>query len=202
MASLIRQSGDDPGDMIELKPGVNRFGAGKDCDFIVDSSSVSSVHCDILVDKTGITVRDLDSENGTFVDEQPVSESRVGKGQTLRLGELRLLVADDTLRPTETPAGPKVPAPTPTYCKKHPDTEVSFHCPKCQTLMCIHCVHVLKVHRGHGLCLCPTCSHECESLMAKDTRELGQMIDQLVMVRNAFAPRPHRRPRPAPSETV
>lgn len=202
MASLMRQSGDDPGDLIELKPGVNRFGAGKDCDFIVDSSRVSEAHCDILVDQTGITVRDLDSLNGTFIDETPVAECRVRKGQTLRLGDLRLLVVDDTLRPTEKPASSGQVSSGPTYCAKHPDTEVSFHCPECRTLMCIHCVRVLKIHGGHGLCLCPDCSHECESLVAKDTRELNQMIDQLVMVRNAFAPRPHRHPRPAPSETV
>lgn len=201
MASLIRQSGDDPGDVIELKPGVNRFGAGGDCDFIVDSSSVSKAHCDLLVDEMGITVRDLDSLNGTFVNENPVAESRVLVGQTIRLGDVRLLVADDKLRPAPVSGASAAQQPRVTFCPTHPDTEVSFHCPECKTLMCVHCVHVLKVHGGHGLCLCPVCSHECESLVVKDTRELGQMIDQLVMVRNAFAPRPHRQTPQTPSET-
>lgn len=202
MASLIRQSGDDPGDVIELKAGVNRFGTGEECDFIVDHSSVSQAHCDLFVDETGITVRDLDSQNGTFVNENPVAEVRVLVGQTLRLGEVQLLVADDRLQSANTTSHSDGPVRQVTYCATHPETEVSFHCPHCKLLMCIHCVHVLKVRKGHGLCLCPHCSNECEALLAKDTRELDQMIDQLVMVRNAFGPRPHRPTPPSPSETI
>lgn len=202
MASLIRQSGDDPGDVIELKPGKNRFGTGEDCDFIVDHSSVSEVHCDLIVDEVGLTVRDLDSQNGTFVNESPVAESKVLVGQTIRLGEVRLLLADDEMVTHKTTQELRVAVAKVSYCTKHPDSEVAFHCPQCGSMMCVHCVHVIKVHKGHGLCLCPHCSHECESLLAKDTRELGQVIDQLVMVRRAFAPRPHRNSPPTPSESV
>lgn len=192
MASLIRQSGDDPGDVIELKPGVNRFGTGEDCDFVVDHSSVSEVHCDLILDEEGLTVRDLDSQNGTFVDESPVAESRVLIGQTIRMGEVRLQVADDKLHSAKSTQELRTAATSVRYCARHPDSEVAFQCPNCNALMCIHCVHVIKVQKGHGLCLCPHCSHECESLLAKDTRELKEVIDQLVMVRRAFAPRPHR----------
>lgn len=192
MASLIRQSGEDPGDVIELKPGVNRFGTGENCDFIVDHSSVSEVHCDMIVDEDGLTICDLDSQNGTFVDETPIAESKVRIGQTIRLGEVLLLVADDKLGSPKSTQELRTAAATTTYCEKHPDTEVSFYCPHCDKLMCVHCVHVLKVHAGHGLCLCPVCSRPCESLVAKNTRELNQVIDELVMVRRAFAPRPRR----------
>lgn len=201
MASLIRQSGDDPGDVIELKPGVNRFGTSNDCDFLVDSSSVSATHCDLIVDENGLTVRDLDSQNGTFVNESPVAESRVLIGQTIRLGDVRLLVADDKMDSMKSTQELRAGLARVSYCSKHPEVEVSFHCPNCGATMCVHCVHVLKVKQGHGLFLCPHCSHQCESLLAKDTRELGQMIDQLVMVRRAFAPRPRRESPPTASET-
>jgi transcription elongation factor Elf1 len=189
MASLIRQSGEDPGDIIELKPGVNRFGTGENCDFIVDHSSVSSEHCDLVVDEAGITVRSLDPGKATFVDDRPVTQWHARVGQTIRMGEVRLLVADDQL--PDAAAGSHSQTPAVRYCAKHPGIEVSFHCPHCDLWMCIHCVHVLKVHHGHGLCLCPKCSNRCESLLTKNTRELGQVIDQLVMVRNAFGPRSH-----------
>jgi len=202
MASLIRQSGDDPGDVIELKAGVNRFGTGEDCNFLVDHSSVSEIHCDLIVDEEGLTVRDLDSQNGTFVNESPVAESKVLIGQTVRLGEVRLLVADDKLDTNKTTQELRAAVAKISYCAEHPQAEVAFHCPQCGATMCAHCVHVIKVQRGHGLCLCPHCSHQCESLLAKDTRELGQMIDQLVMVRRAFAPRPHRQNPPTPTESV
>jgi len=201
MASLIRVSGEDPGDVIRLQPGVNRFGTGEECDFIVDHSSVSAAHCDMIVDDEGLVVRDLDSQNGTFVDEDPVAESKVLIGQTIRLGEVRLLVADDTLDSAKTTQELRVAAVTVTYCEKHPDTEVTFHCPHCDKWMCVHCVRVLKVQGGRGLCLCPDCSHQCESLATKDTRELNRMIDELVMVRRAFAPRPRRESPPKPSDS-
>jgi predicted component of type VI protein secretion system len=202
MASLIRQSGEDPGDIIQLRDGVNRFGTGEDCDFLVDHSSVSEVHCDLIVDEDGLTVRDLDSQNGTFVDESPVAESKVLIGQTIRLGEVRLLVADDKPHSAKSTQELRVAAVSARYCPQHPDSEVAFQCTHCGAVMCVHCVHVIKVRKGHGLCLCPHCSHECESLLAKDTRELGQMIDQLIMVRRAFAPRPHRHQPRTPSESV
>jgi transcription elongation factor Elf1 len=133
------------------------------------------------------------------VDERPVEECRVLVGQIIRMGEVRLLVADDTLPEMASELRLGSPPPAPRYCAKHPDTEVAFHCPHCDLWMCIHCVHVVKVHHGHGLCLCPECSNRCESLLTKNTRELGQVIDQLVMVRNAFGPRDHRSPPPPPS---
>lgn len=202
MASLIRQSGDDPGDVIELKPGINRFGTGENCHFLVDHSSVSDPHCDLIVDENGLTVRDLDSQNGTFVDESPVAEAKVLIGQTIRIGEVSLLVADDKMDVMKSTQELRTGLANISYCSKHPEVEVAFHCPGCGATMCVHCVRVLKLHKGHGLVLCPHCSHECESLVAKDTRELGQMIDQLVMVRRAFAPRPRRESPPAPSETT
>ena len=202
MASLIRQSGDDPGDVIHLRPGVSRFGTGKDCDFIVDHSSVSEEHCDMLVDEDGLTIRDLDSQSGTFVDESPVAESKVLIGQTIRMGELVLLVADDKMHSAKSTQELRTAADSVRYCPQHPDSEVAFRCTHCAAVMCIHCVHVIKVQKGHGLCLCPHCSHACEALIAKDTHELNQVIDQLVMVRRAFAPRSHRTAPPTPSESV
>jgi len=196
MASLIRKSGDDPGDVIELKPGVNRFGTGEDCDFIVDHSSVSPVHCDLVVDERGIVVRSLDNDRGTFVDEKRVTESKATVGQIIRMGEVRLMVAEDTLQTGRPHPVSAAATPTVTHCSKHPDAEVAFHCTRCDTWMCIHCVHVLKVHGGHGLCLCPECSNPCQSLIAKNTRELGQVIDQIVMVKNAFGRDFHFTPRP------
>ena len=202
MASLIRISGDDPGDVLELRSGVNRFGTGESCDFIVDHSSVSLSHCDLVVDKEGLLVRDLGAPSGTLVDGQPVDEKLVKVGQVIQMGELKLLVTDDKPKPRRKPAQALSALPAEPRCRNHTDSEAIFRCAHCDLLWCIDCVHVLKVHGGHGLCLCPECSRPCQTLLAKDTRELGQLIDELVMVRNAFGPRPQRDGRPQPSDSV
>lgn len=199
MAKLIRQTGDDPGDIIKLKPGRNRFGTSEDCDFIVDHSSVSPSHCELTVDHRGLNVCDLDSANGTFVDEVPVSEMQVVVGQVIRMGEVQLKVSDVRLASATTPLPVQSPLAKPASCPQHPNSELSFRCSHCGVSMCTHCVHVLKVHAGHGMFLCPHCSHPCESMSDKDTRELATMVDHLVMVRRAFAIRP-RKPRPAPED--
>lgn len=202
MASLIRISGEDPGDVIELQTGENRFGTGKSCDFIVDHSSVSLSHCDLVVDETGLTVRDLGAPNGTLVDGKPITEARVKIGQVIQMGELQLLVADDRPRAPRKYGSAMRPLPAEPRCREHSDSEATFRCVHCEILWCVDCVHVLKVHGGHGLALCPECSRPCETLLAKDTRELGRMIDELVMVRNAFGPRPQRDHPRQPSDSV
>lgn len=194
MAKLIRQTGDDPGDVIELKAGVNSFGTSNECDFIVDHSSVSPYHCELIVDKLGLTVRDLNSLNGTFVDESPVAETHVRVGQTIRMGEVELLLADDKLAATRRLDGSltqKLP-----YCARHPDKRAAFRCPDCGAVMCVHCVHVIKLQGGSGMFLCPRCSKPCESLRPMDDKARAKMIDQLSMVRTLFAPRSSRPDRP------
>src|SRR5437870_13106690 len=76
----------------ELGPGFNTLGRNPTNDFRVHDVTVSSFHCEIVVSEESILVRDLGSTNGTYIDGQPVQETRITSGQILRLGsaELRL----------------------------------------------------------------------------------------------------------------
>jgi DNA-binding winged helix-turn-helix (wHTH) protein len=72
----------------------------------VDGPGVSRRHARVLVRAGRATLEDLDSKNGTFVDGERVSSSRVLRdGALIRLGRRASLVfRDDAADPTETEA--------------------------------------------------------------------------------------------------
>jgi hypothetical protein len=66
-----------------LRSGTQALGRSRTCDIsFPDDSNVSRRHCAVTVDGSGVTIEDLGSSNGTYVD-----------GRRLRLGE-RVHVGD------------------------------------------------------------------------------------------------------------
>src|SRR4051812_47135548 len=62
-------------------------GRTSQCDLQLDDPSVSRRHCTIELDASGLLrVRDLESANGTFVNERPVKEASARPGDLIRLG--------------------------------------------------------------------------------------------------------------------
>ncbi len=86
---------------IELKEGTNHLGRSDATDFKIADSSVSSSHCHILVHNGDVSIQDLGSTNGTFINGQPTHEARLQNGQTIRLGNIEMIFHADTLEPTE-----------------------------------------------------------------------------------------------------
>ena len=76
-----------------VKPGVNKIGRGPGNDIQILVASVSTTHCEVSFDPVvkALSVRDLGSTNGTFVDNQRVLDSTdVSNGQWIRLGDVKL----------------------------------------------------------------------------------------------------------------
>jgi pSer/pThr/pTyr-binding forkhead associated (FHA) protein len=62
-------------------------------DFIVDVAMVSRVHCRLIADEAGrLIVEDLESTNGTFVNDRRVTKAEVVQGDRLRVGRVELAV--------------------------------------------------------------------------------------------------------------
>ena len=79
----------------ELKPGTQTLGRSSACDIVLSDPAVSKQHAEIILDNGRITVRDLGSRNGTFVNEVPVSDPvPVKSGDNVRMGHLALRVKD------------------------------------------------------------------------------------------------------------
>jgi Inner membrane component of T3SS, cytoplasmic domain len=97
MAKLVVNSGASRGREYELKPGVNSLGRSYSCDFRLDDVSVSGSHAQIIVDAFSVTVKDLHSTNGTFINRSQIREGFLQPGQIVSLGGVEMLfVADGT----------------------------------------------------------------------------------------------------------
>jgi hypothetical protein len=97
---------------IQLKPGLNFLGRGASNDFKLDDLSVSGSHCQIMVDGSTATIKDMGSTNGTFVNRAKIQESRLESGQPLRLGSLDMIFYTDGAA-TAVAAPPPPPPPVP-----------------------------------------------------------------------------------------
>jgi len=66
------------------------LGRAYDCDFVVDHPLVSRRHVVVAVapDGNGMRMVDVDSSNGTFVDDRRVESAEVSSGQRVRFGKI------------------------------------------------------------------------------------------------------------------
>jgi hypothetical protein len=168
VARLIVQSEVGETKVIDLKMGVNKFGRSQRNDFQLEHVTISAVHCEVILSNDGLRVRDCGSTNGTFVDGRQIVEETLTGGQTLRIGEVALLVESTDV----TIAIPQFevvhPAPPPVVlsdgsmtCPRHPDAQVAYQCTNCHEVMCGDCVHRLRRRGGKVFLLCPICSKNC-----------------------------------------
>lgn len=80
---------------IELNPGLNRIGRGESNDFVINHPSISTHHCEITVTDTTVTVRDLGSTNGTFVERVPINVFQLHNGQHVQFGSVDMMFDTD-----------------------------------------------------------------------------------------------------------
>lgn len=166
MAKLVIKCEGMPAEVIQLKKGLNRFGRSSGNDFQIFHESVSRFHCEIELTDHGMMVRDMDSSNGTFVNDQPINEAVLESGNTLRLGDVRMEVIDAPEMLDETDFIP---------CINHPKLAASMICTGCGKKFCGSCIHLLKRTDGRYLRLCPACSGHCDPIHASDAAKKNFM---------------------------
>jgi len=114
MAKLVVLSAGSNGRAHELNVDKTTIGRVDDNTFQVADPSVSSHHCEVLLQGSDIVIKDLNSTNGTFINGEKISESVLKPGQTLRLGQIELQLLTEGMpmpAPTAAPApAPKAPA--------------------------------------------------------------------------------------------
>ncbi|MBI4662653.1 MAG: tetratricopeptide repeat protein [Verrucomicrobia bacterium] len=77
-----------------LKTGAYRLGSASDSEMVLNDSSVAPYHCEIVVTAKTIAVRNLSPERGMLVDSEKVEYAELKSGQTLRLGEVTLVMEE------------------------------------------------------------------------------------------------------------
>jgi DNA-binding NtrC family response regulator len=73
-----------------------RVGAHEDNDIVIDDGFVSSFHAQIYLRGEAMFVRDLDSTNGTFINDIRVIEAEIPRGAPLRVGKTTLKMIEQT----------------------------------------------------------------------------------------------------------
>lgn len=109
---LQKKQGGSAGLDVKIRGPNFVIGSGPDCSMYCKSRSVSLHHCEIQIGKKRVIVRDLQSEEGTFVNDDPVEKERVLEaGDILRVGRLEFEVVIDkdaaVDEPKERPKGKK-----------------------------------------------------------------------------------------------
>jgi len=154
--------------VIELRLGTNRLGRSPANDFQIDHRTVSGKHCEIVLSETELILRDCQSTNGTFIEDELVTtEVVLAAGQKLRFGDVELLVEniDVTVAipkfEVQRPAPPVVLTDGSLICPRHRHAKATHQCTHCHEVLCDDCVHYLRRRGGKVLKLCPVCSHKC-----------------------------------------
>ena len=75
-------------------PGPWTIGRADACRLVIAHNTVSRRHAMLRRTDEGFEVRDLGSLNGTWVNGWRVDRARVGAGDTLRIGDVRVVLRD------------------------------------------------------------------------------------------------------------
>lgn len=93
MAKLVFISSDFQGKACPLTSERITVGRADDNLLILRHESVSSKHCEILVNGPEILVHDLGSRNGTFINGSRIStQSQIKQGQRIRFGSIEAVL--------------------------------------------------------------------------------------------------------------
>ena len=96
MAKLVVVSEALSGRSHELTSERTTVGRVDDNTFPIAEPSISSHHCEILLQGGEVRIKDLNSTNGTFIEGQQINEGVLKPGQTLRLGKVDLKLEGET----------------------------------------------------------------------------------------------------------
>ena len=83
---IVAQNGNHRGEDFRIYDGKNILGTAADCDIVITDPFLSAKHCTIRHENGNFQVTDLDSMNGTFVNQKRVTKSDLIDNDTIRLG--------------------------------------------------------------------------------------------------------------------
>jgi len=100
------------GQRVSLENPVTRVGRREGNDWVLQDGSVSGAHCEIEKNSTGFLIRDLDSTNGTKVNNEPVKEKPIFRNDILLIGEIPVMLEGDDVPESEKPGTYSIPRTT------------------------------------------------------------------------------------------
>jgi len=92
---ILQGDVDTGGDSLTFRmpPGaIKTVGRAPRADFVVDVALVSRLHCRLTAGDQAVDVVDLDSTNGTYINDQRVKQGSLASGDRLRVGRVELKI--------------------------------------------------------------------------------------------------------------
>lgn len=93
-------------------PGAQTIGRAQECDICVPSDEISRKHALVKPSPEGLSVEDLGSANGTFINGNRVEKGVLKPGDELRLDAIRFLLVAPGMDIPSAPVGSRAPAAT------------------------------------------------------------------------------------------
>jgi predicted component of type VI protein secretion system len=94
--NLVVARGKRKGHIVPIHVGQFVIGRHKECHLKANGATISQHHCAVLVRDGKVFIRDFDSTNGTYVNQNRVrGEQELAAGDVLELGRLAFLVRID-----------------------------------------------------------------------------------------------------------
>lgn len=113
MAKLVILNQGMTGRTFDLNVERTTVGRVEDNTFHIADGSVSSHHAEIILRGPEIVIKDLNSTNGTFINNDRITETVLKPGQTLRFGQVELKIDDGMPVTPPPPSAPPPPAAPP-----------------------------------------------------------------------------------------
>jgi pSer/pThr/pTyr-binding forkhead associated (FHA) protein len=87
------ESAEDRATFRILPGSVKTIGRSTGAEFILDAPLVSRLHCQLSATGEALEVKDLDSTNGTFVNDKRITTARLQNGDRLKVGRVELRIS-------------------------------------------------------------------------------------------------------------
>ena len=97
---ILQSAADAEGDSwtFRIAPGaIKTIGRAPRADFVVEAALVSRLHCRLTASDSAIDVVDLDSTNGTYINDQRVRNGSLANGDRLKIGRVEMTIARQDL---------------------------------------------------------------------------------------------------------
>ena len=95
-------NGKRKGEIIPLQTGNYTFGRSEECQIVISESGLSKKHLELEIREEGVSVFDLRSSNGTFVNGIKIKEKNLRKGDKVSVSNITF----DIIPSQEDPASP------------------------------------------------------------------------------------------------
>jgi hypothetical protein len=89
---LVAMTGEQKGEDFRLHEGQNMIGALPDCQITLKDETVTSRHASLRYQEGRFLITDLDSTNGTYLNDRPerIAREELKDNDTIRMGEVVL----------------------------------------------------------------------------------------------------------------